>query len=398
MSGTGKLTSTISSVGMVHIGSSFFYRYLCSNLSILIIIAMSRLFSPITIKNIILKNRIVVSPMCQYSATDGFTSDWHLVHLGSRAIGGAGLIIAEATSVSPEGRITPGDTGIWKDEHIPGFKRITGFIHQHGSVAGIQLAHAGRKASCAVPWDGGHQLAETAGGWQTVAPSPLPFNAGDRIPAALDDAGIEKVIADFKAAAGRALLAGFKVIEIHAAHGYLLFEFLSPLTNHRTDRYGGTFENRCRMLVRVVEAVRTVWPAENPLFVRISSTDWVEGGWTPDDSVRLASVLKLKGVDLIDCSGGGNVPHAIIPTGPGFQVPFSEVIRKTGILTGTVGFITSADQAEEILAGDRADLIFMAREMLRDPYFPLHAAYQSGVTAEWPVQYIRARPVYSSST
>ena len=266
---------------------------------------MSKLFSPLVIRNIKLKNRIVVSPMCQYSAVDGFTNDWHLVHLGSRAIGGAGLIIAEATSVSPEGRITPGDTGIWKDEHIEGFRQITHFIHEHGSIAGIQLAHAGRKASCATPWDGGNQLPESEGGWRTVAPSALPFNSEERIPSVLDETGILKIIADFKAAALRALQAGFKVIELHGAHGYLLFEFLSPLSNHRTDQYGGTFENRIRLLLKVVEAVRSVWPPENPLFLRISSTDWIEGGWTQEESVRLASVLKTKSVDLIDCSANG---------------------------------------------------------------------------------------------
>jgi len=352
---------------------------------------MSALFSPLSIKNITLKNRIVVSPMCQYSALDGFTNDWHLVHLGSRAIGGAGLIIAEATSVSPEGRITPGDTGIWKDEHIEGFRRIARFIHDHGSIAGIQLAHAGRKASCTPPWDGGKQLPESEGGWQTVAPSSLPFNAEDRVPTALDEAGIQKVIADFKAATLRALQAGFKLIEIHSAHGYLLFEFLSPLSNHRTDQYGGSFDNRIRLLLQAVEAVRSVWPDENPLFVRISSTDWVEGGWTPDDSVRLASILKAQGVDLIDCSSGGNAAYAKIPAGPGYQVPFSEAIRKTGILTGTVGMITSASQAEQILQEDRADLVFFGRELLRNPYLPLIAAHEFGEDADWPVQYLRAK-------
>jgi 2,4-dienoyl-CoA reductase-like NADH-dependent reductase (Old Yellow Enzyme family) len=354
---------------------------------------MSKLFSPLVIGNIKLKNRIVVSPMCQYSAKDGFTNDWHLVHLGSRAIGGAGLIITEATAVSPEGRITPGDTGIWKDEHIEGFRRITRFIHEHGSLAGIQLAHAGRKASCAAPWDGGKQLTESEGGWRTVAPSALPFNPEDRVPSALDETGIQKVIADFKAAALRAIQAGFRVIELHGAHGYLIFEFLSPLSNHRTDQYGGSFENRIRLLIQVVDSVRSVWPAENPLFVRISSTDWVEGGWTPEDSVRLASVLKTKNVDLIDCSSGGNVAHAKIPAGPGFQVPFSEAIRKTGILTGTVGLITSANQAEQILQEDRADLVFFAREFLRNPYLPLIAAHEFGEDADWPVQYLRSKPL-----
>jgi 2,4-dienoyl-CoA reductase-like NADH-dependent reductase (Old Yellow Enzyme family) len=330
--------------------------------------------------------------MCQYSSVDGFTNDWHLVHLGSRAIGGAGLIISEATAVSPEGRITPGDTGIWKDDHIEGFRRITRFIHEHGSVAGIQLAHAGRKASCEAPWEGGRQLTEANGGWRTVAPSALSFNPEDREPAALDETGIKKIIADFKASASRALKAGFRVIEIHAAHGYLLFEFLSPLTNHRTDQYGGPFENRIRLLLQVVGAVRSIWPEENPLFVRISSTEWLEGGWTPEESVRLAPLLKAKGVDLIDCSSGGNVAHVKIPTGPGFQVPFSEAIRKSGILTGTVGLITSALQAEQILEEDRADLVFFARELLRNPYLPLMAAHEFGENIDWPVQYMRAKP------
>lgn len=330
--------------------------------------------------------------MCQYSSIDGFTNDWHLVHLGSRAIGGAGLVFAEATAVSPEGRITPGDTGIWKDEHIEGFRRITRFIHQHGSIAGIQLAHAGRKASCAAPWEGGKQLSEPEGGWRTVAPSALPFNPEDRVPEVLDEKGIQKVIADFRAAARRAFQAGFKVIELHSAHGYLLFEFLSPLSNHRTDHYGGTFENRTRLLLQVVQAIRSVWPPENPLFVRISSTDWVEGGWTPEESVRLAALLKTIGVDLIDCSSGGNVAHAKIPTGPGFQVPFSEAIRQTGILTGTVGLITSAGQAEQILQEDRADLVFFARELLRNPYLPLMAAHEFAEDIDWPVQYLRAKP------
>ncbi len=352
---------------------------------------MSKLFSPLAIKNVTLKNRIVVSPMCQYSSLDGYTNDWHLVHLGSRAIGGAGLVITEATAVSPEGRITPGDTGIWNDGHVEGFRRITRFIHEHGAIAGIQLAHAGRKASCVAPWDGGKQLSESEGGWLTVAPSALPFNPEDRVPVSLDVAGIQKIISDFKAAAGRALQAGFNVIEIHGAHGYLLFEFLSPLSNHRTDEYGGSFENRIRLLLEIVKAIKSVWPTENPLFVRVSSTEWVEGGWTAEDSVRLAAILKIKGVDLIDCSSGGNVAHAKIPAGPGYQVPFSEAIRQTGILTGAVGLITSAVQAEEILQQDRADLVFFARELLRNPYMPLTAAHEFGEDIEWPVQYLRAK-------
>jgi 2,4-dienoyl-CoA reductase-like NADH-dependent reductase (Old Yellow Enzyme family) len=352
---------------------------------------MSILFTPIAIKNVTLKNRIVVSPMCQYSATDGYANDWHLVHLGSRATGGAGLVMTEATAVLPEGRITQGDLGIWDDSFIPALKRIADYIHSQGAVSGIQLAHAGRKASCSVPSEGGKQLDLTKGGWQTVAPSAIPFNSDDRIPAAIDEGGIQQIIHGFAKAADRALRAGFKVTEIHSAHGYLLFEFLSPLTNHRTDLYGGSFENRTRLLFQVVEAVRSEWPAENPLFVRISSTDWVEGGWLPEDSVKLAFLLKSKGVDLIDCSSGGNVPLARIPAGPGYQVQFSEAIRKTGILTGAVGLITSAQQAEAILKEDRADLVFFGREMLRNPYFPLLAAQELGADTAWPVQYLRAK-------
>jgi len=354
---------------------------------------MIKLFSPLAIKNVILKNRIVVSPMCQYSSTDGFVNDWHLVHLGSRAVGGAGLIMAEATSVSPEGRITPGDAGIWKDEHIEGFKRITDFIHAHGAVAGIQIAHAGRKGSCAVPWNGGKQIPLHEGGWPTLAPVAVPFLPGDRIPIPMNESDIRGVISRFKAAAGRAVLAGFKVLEIHSAHGYLLQEFLSPISNQRTDQYGGSFENRTRLLIQVVEAVKSEWPAENPLFVRVSSTDWTEGGWMPEDTVKLAYLLKAAGVDLIDCSGGGNVPHAVIPTGPGFMVHFSEAVRKTGIFTGAVGLITSARQAEAILQENRADLIFLAREILRNPYFSLMAAQDLGEDISWPNQYLRAKSV-----
>jgi 2,4-dienoyl-CoA reductase-like NADH-dependent reductase (Old Yellow Enzyme family) len=352
---------------------------------------MSRLFSPLTIKSITLKNRIVMSPMCQYTSIDGFTNDWHLVHLGTRAAGGTGLIIMEATAVSPEGRISPGDVGIWSDEHIHGLNRIVSFIHHHGAIAGIQLAHAGRKASCAVPIHGGKQLDEKKDGWQTVAPSDIPFNQGERSPVSLNKEGILKVISDFKAAAGRAHEAGFKVVEIHSAHGYLLQEFLSPLSNHRSDEYGGPFENRIRLLIQVIDAVKSVWPAENPLFVRISSTDWTEGGWTIEESVRLASILKETGVDLIDCSSGGNVNNARIPVAPGYQVQFSEAIRKAGILTGTVGFITNARQAETILFEEKADLIFLARELLRNPYFPLIAARELGDEITWPVQYLRSK-------
>lgn len=352
---------------------------------------MSKLFSPLVIKNVSLKNRIVMSPMCQYSATDGFTNDWHLVHLGSRAAGGAGLIIAEAAAVSPEGRITPADIGLWNDEHIPGLTRITSFIHSQGSVAAIQLAHAGRKASCSVPSEGGKQLTVKNGGWQTVAPDNIAFLPGDLVPHSLTKEGILKVVSDFKASAQRALLAGFKVIEIHSAHGYLLHEFLSPLSNQRIDEYGGTFENRTRLLIQITAAVKTVWPAENPLFVRISATDWTEGGWTIEDSVKLASILKETGVDLIDCSSGGNVYNASLPVGPGFQVPFSEAVKKTGILTGAVGLITTCGQAESILQGNKADLIFLGRELLRNPYFPLLSSKELEADVKWPVQYLRAK-------
>jgi 2,4-dienoyl-CoA reductase-like NADH-dependent reductase (Old Yellow Enzyme family) len=352
---------------------------------------MSRLFSTLNIKNINLKNRIVMSPMCQYSSIDGFSNDWHLVHLGSRAVGGTELIFTEATAVSPEGRITPGDLGLWKDAHINGLKSIVNFIHLHDAVAGIQLAHAGRKASCSVPHEGGTQLDEKQGGWKTVSASDIPFRDGDMAPEALNIEGLAKVISDFKTAAERALSAGFKVVEIHSAHGYLLHEFLSPLSNRRADEYGGSFENRSRLLREVIDAVKSVWPDENPLFIRISATDWTEGGWTLEESVKLAYILKDKGVDLIDCSSGGNVYNAKIPAGPGYQVPFSEAVRKTGILTGAVGCITTAGQAELILQEEKADLVFLARELLRNPYFPLLAARELGVDIKWPVQYLRSK-------
>lgn len=354
---------------------------------------MAQLFTPLTLRGITFKNRLVVSPMCQYSAEDGFINDWHLVHLGSRAVGGAGLIILEATAVSPEGRITPDDLGIWKDEHLPGLQRITEFLKAHACVPGVQLAHAGRKASHSSPWKGGSVVPETDGGWQTAAPSPVPFTEEEPAPQELTLDSIQQVINDFKAAAQRALAAGFEVIELHAAHGYLLHEFLSPLSNQRLDQYGGTFENRIRLLVEIVEATRSVWPERLPLFVRISATDWTEGGWTAEDSVQLAAVLRTKGVDLIDCSTGGNVASAQIPVGPGYQVPFAEQVKRdAGIPTGAVGLITTAQQAEEIVASGQADLVLLARESLRDPYFPLHAAFELGVEMAWPSQYERATP------
>lgn len=353
---------------------------------------MIKLFEPLQIKSVTIKNRIAISPMCEYSANDGFANDWHLVHLGSRAVGGAGLIISEAASVSAEGRITNFDLGIWKDEHITPLKRITDFINQHGAVAGIQLAHAGRKASYLRPWEGKTQLSISEGGWNVVAPSPIPFEEGNPLPLELSSDGIQKVIDDFKKAAQRALTAGFRVIEIHAAHGYLLHQFLSPLSNLRKDEYGGSFENRTRLLIEVTRAIRTVWPADLALFVRISATEWTEGGWNEDDSVLLSKQLKSEGVDLVDCSSGGNINHARIPLKPGYQVAFAEKIkRETGILTGAVGLIISASQAEEILANAQADLILLARQSLRDAYFPLHAAKELGADVKWPVQYERAK-------
>jgi 2,4-dienoyl-CoA reductase-like NADH-dependent reductase (Old Yellow Enzyme family) len=353
---------------------------------------MSTLFSPLTIKEVKFKNRIVISSMCQYSSVDGYATDWHLVHLGSRAVGGAALIMQEATAVSTEGRISPGDLGIYLDDHIKNLKRITTFIHKQGGVAGIQLAHAGRKASCAVPWDGGKQIKSEDGGWLTVGPSPIGFYMEDNPPQGLDSAGIKKVIDDFKASAVRAMEAEYKVLEIHAAHGYLIHQFLSPLSNHRTDSYGGSFENRIRLLLEVLAAIQTVWPQNLPLFVRISATDWADGGWDASEVVKLSGILKIKGVDLIDCSSGGLVPDVKIPIGPGYQVPFSERIKKeTGILTSAVGLITEEHQAEEILRKKQADLIFLARASLRDPYFALHAAHLLGDDISWPLQYKRAK-------
>jgi len=353
---------------------------------------MSKLFSPLLIKDVVLKNRVVVSPMCQYSAVDGFANDWHLVHLGSRSVGGAALIIQEATAISPEGRITPSDAGLYREEHIEKWHSIVSFIHQQGAVAGIQLAHAGRKASCAIPWKGGKQLIPKDGGWQTVAPSTIAFNLEDAAPSGLDSEGIQKIVDDFKMAAQRSLRVGYKVLEIHAAHGYLIHQFLSPLSNHRTDNYGGTFENRIRLLLEVVEAVQTQWPKNLPLFVRISATDWVDKGWNISEAVKLSAILKTSGVDLIDCSSGGLVPYAKIPWGPGYQVAFAEKIKKeTGILTGAVGMITRVDQAESILEKEEADLILMARESLREPYFAFKAAALLGDEIVWPVQYTRAK-------
>jgi 2,4-dienoyl-CoA reductase-like NADH-dependent reductase (Old Yellow Enzyme family) len=358
---------------------------------------MSHLFSPISFRDVTVPNRIAVSPMCEYSSDDGFANDWHLVHLGSRAVGGAGLVFTEASAVLAEGRITPNDLGIWKDEHIPMLARIVEFVHGQGARAGIQLAHAGRKASMARPWDGERLLSPNQGGWTEVAaPSAIAFNDHYAKPQELDAAGMGQVKDAFAAAARRALKARFDVVEVHAAHGYLLHEFLSPLSNRRTDGYGGSFENRIRLLVETVDAIRAEWPAGLPLFVRISATDWTEGGWDAKQSVELARVLRQHGVDLIDTSSGGNVSGATIPTGPGYQVPFAERIRyEAEIATGTVGQITSPAQADQIVRNGEADLVLLAREMLRDPYWPLHAAKTLGATVAWPVQYLRAAPANS---
>lgn len=353
---------------------------------------MPVLFYPLQVKNVRLKNRIVVSPMCQYSSKDGYANDWHLVHLGCRATGGAGLVMTEACAVSPEGRISPLDLGIWKDEHIGFLKRIVQFIHEQGSVSGIQLAHAGRKASVTAPWDGNHLIKEEDGGWQTVAPSAIPFSEQYGTPRSLLQEQILQIITDFKTAARRSESAGFRVIEIHAAHGYLIHQFLSPLTNKRQDEYGGSFENRSRLLIEIVRGIRNILP-DHPLFVRISATDWAEGGLTLNDSIQLAATLKSNDVDLIDCSSGGIVSYAKIPVGPSYQVSFAEEIRKsTGILTGAVGLITDAHQAESILVTGQADVILFARELLRHPYFPLHAANELRFKEmSWPLQYERAK-------
>jgi 2,4-dienoyl-CoA reductase-like NADH-dependent reductase (Old Yellow Enzyme family) len=353
---------------------------------------MSHLFSPFTIKNTTLKNRLVVSPMCQYSSVDGFANDWHLVHLGTRAVGGAGLVFTEAAAVSPEGRITPDDLGIWKDKHIEYLKRITAFIELHGSVAGIQLAHAGRKASHSSAWKGAKALVDSPEAWQTLAPSCVTYAATDPLPKEMTIAEIEQCITDFEKAAQRSLDAGFKVIEIHAAHGYLINEFLSPLSNKRTDEYGGSFENRIRFLLEIVSATRKVIGNEIPLFVRISATDWVDEGWILTDSIKLCTILKSATVDLIDCSTGGNSRDQKIPVGPLYQVSFSEQIKnECAVATGAVGMITTAEEAESILQYGQADLIFMARELLRNPYFPLEAAKILGDNIAWPKQYDRAK-------
>jgi 2,4-dienoyl-CoA reductase-like NADH-dependent reductase (Old Yellow Enzyme family) len=351
------------------------------------------LFSPLQLRSVSFANRIGVSPMCQYSCRDGFATDWHLVHLGCRAQGGAGLVIVEAAAVVPEGRISPGDLGIWKDEHIPALERIASFLHSQGSRTGMQLAHAGRKGSMSVPFGGERLVAPSEGGWQPVAPSALAFSPQYATPKALHISAIPGVVRAFAQAACRAQAAGFDFVEIHAAHGYLLHQFLSPLANRRTDVYGGSFRNRTRLLLEVVDAVRAAWPSHLPLFVRISATDWAEGGWNEDESVELAKLLGEHGVDLVDVSSGGQVPDAKIPVGPGFQAGFAARIRReAGIPTAAVGLITDAAQANDLVAQGAADVVLLGRELLRDPYWPMHAASVLGETASWPVQYLRAAP------
>jgi 2,4-dienoyl-CoA reductase-like NADH-dependent reductase (Old Yellow Enzyme family) len=353
---------------------------------------MPHLFDPFTVRDLTLSHRLIVSPMCQYSSIDGFATDWHLVHLGSRAVGGAALVFTEATAVTAEGRISPQDLGIWDDRHIDTLQRITAFIHSQGSAAGMQLAHAGRKGSTLAPWFGDGAVPPGQGDWEPVAPTTVPFAENYPVPRALTRPEIAEVVNAFEVATRRALDAGFDVVEIHAAHGYLLHQFMSPLVNTRTDEYGGSFDNRVRLCLDVADAVRRAWPDGRPVFMRISSTDWVEGGWDIEQSVELARRLRDRGIDLVDCSSGGAV-KAPIPVGPGYQVPFAERIRReVGIATGAVGMITSARQADDIIRHGQADCVLLAREMLRDPYFAAHAAEELGVHFSWPVQYRRAAP------
>jgi 2,4-dienoyl-CoA reductase-like NADH-dependent reductase (Old Yellow Enzyme family) len=353
--------------------------------------AMSQLFTPFKLRDLEFRNRVFVSPMCQYSSPGGLPTDWHLVHLGSRAVGGAGLVMTEATAVSPEGRISPDDAGIWSDAHVAAWGRIAHFIRDQGACPGMQIAHAGRKASTHAPWQGNGPVPMAAGGWQPIGPSPIPFDAKSASPREMTAADVDAVVAKFAEAAHRAIEAGFAVVELHAAHGYLLHEFLSPISNHRADEYGGSLENRMRLALRVARAVRGAMPAGSPLFVRLSVTDWVEGGWDLAQSIELSKRLKEAGADLIDCSSGANVADAKIPVGPGYQVPFAEAIRRdAAIATGAVGMITRPEQAEEIIASGKADAVLLAREMLRDPYWPLRAAKALGDKVAPPKQYGRA--------
>lgn len=354
---------------------------------------MAHLFQPLRLREIELPHRILVSPMCQYSSENGFATDWHFVHLGSRAVGRAAAVLTEATAVTADGRISPEDLGIWHDSHVDPLRRIFSFISQQGSIPGMQLAHAGRKASTSAPWKGGKPLSVDQGGWSPIfAPSALPFADGYQVPRELNKGEIQGIVQAFVAAARRADAAGAKVIELHAAHGYLLHSFLSPLSNQRKDEYGGSFENRIRLACEVVDAVRQVWPERYPLFLRISSTDWTEGGWTVEESVALARILKSHGVDLFDCSSGGNIASARIPLGAGYQVEFAERVRQeAGVLTGAVGMITEPAQADQIVRTSQADVVFLARQFLREPYWPLLAARVLGQEITWPPQYERAR-------
>lgn len=351
------------------------------------------LFTPLQLRGVTLRNRIGVSPMCQYSSVDGFANEWHVVHLGQFAVGGASLVLTEATAVVPEGRISPHDLGLWKDEHVDVLARIGRFVRAHGAVWGSQLAHAGRKASTARPWEGGGPVDVSEGGWTPiVAPSAIPFDAGYQTPEALDDAGITRVVSGFRDAARRALAAEMQIVEVHAAHGYLLHEFLSPISNTRTDRYGGSFENRVRLVREVVAAIRSVWPDELPIAVRITGSDWREDGWTPEDAATLAKLLREDGADLIDVSSGGIAPRIPIPIGPGYQVSLAErVKREGGIATASVGLITTAQQADTIIRSGQSDMVFFARELLRDPHFPLRAARELRQEVAWPKQYERAK-------
>jgi 2,4-dienoyl-CoA reductase-like NADH-dependent reductase (Old Yellow Enzyme family) len=355
--------------------------------------AMPHLFDPIRFRDLTLPNRVVVSPMCQYSSVDGLANEWHFVHLGSHAVGGAGLVFTEAAAVTAEGRISPEDLGIWSDEHIDPLARIVRFIKREGCAAAMQIAHAGRKASAYAPWRGHGAIWPEQGGWEPIAPTPVPFAEGFAVPREMTASDIAHTIEVFRQAAARAAQAGFDLIEIHAAHGYLIHEFLSPITNHRTDEYGGSFENRIRLCLQIVDAVRGVWPERQPLFMRISATDWAEGGWDIDEAVELARRVSARGVDLIDCSSGGTVFNATIPMAAGYQVPFAERIkREASVATGAVGLITTPAHADEIVRRDQADIVLLAREMLRDPYWPLRAARELGHAVPWPAQYLRAAP------
>jgi 2,4-dienoyl-CoA reductase-like NADH-dependent reductase (Old Yellow Enzyme family) len=354
---------------------------------------MAHLFERFPVRGVVMPNRIIMSPMCQYSSVDGLANEWHAIHLGARAVGGVGLVFTEASAVTPEGRISPGDLGIWSDRHAEALAPIVRFIHGQGGLAGIQLAHAGRKASTLAPSKGQGAVPPSEGGWCPVGPTDRAFASGYPIPRALIAGEIRQVATAFGGAARRALAAGFDIVEIHAAHGYLIHEFLSPLSNARDDAYGGGFDNRIRLCLEIVDAVRQEWPERQPLFIRISATDWHEGGWDIEQSVQLSRLLRDRGVDLVDCSSGGNAPASGMPIGPGYQTPFAARIRRdAGIATGAVGLVTAPAQADHIVRTGQADCVFLARELLRDPYWSLHAARELGHVVSWPVQYLRAAP------